>query len=234
MSEKSSMSTRPLKWMLLGPFMALLFLGHCFADNCDHGIGRKGRVARGQPVQMRSRVHYDPTLTGPVFGSDEWKYPDYIQEHSNGDFEDMRSRKRVKDPPRLRYTAKCVSTSYGSKHPVRFCEVRLIDGNMIDLFINDFNPGNADALRVQIKNGMFTCHYWTVFKIMTLTEARMRWTTTHQKLTLDKKDYRNGDSIKGRIDFECVQEPTNPKFIARRGRCREVIKVYGMFKTIVE
>jgi len=46
--------------------------------------------------------------------------------------------------------------------------------------------------------------------------------------------YRNGDVIKGKIDFECVQEPTNREYIEKWGSDPTTIKVYGVFKTIVE
>jgi len=52
-------------------------------------------------------------------------------------------------------------------------------------------------------------------------------------LTLDKKAYRKGDVIKGKIDFECVQEPTNREYIEKWGSDPTTIKVYGVFKTIV-
>lgn len=62
----------------------------------------------------------------------------------------------------------------------------------------------------------------------------MVWTTKRQELTLDKTEYRKGDVIKGRIDFECLQEATRPGFIERHGKWLLTIKIYGVFKTIVE
>jgi hypothetical protein len=53
-------------------------------------------------------------------------------------------------------------------------------------------------------------------------------------LTLDKRTYGKGDEIKGRIDFECVREWSNPKYIEKYGRGPKTIKVFGVFKTIVE
>jgi hypothetical protein len=60
------------------------------------------------------------------------------------------------------------------------------------------------------------------------------WRDSSQKLTLDKKVYPKGDVIKGRIEFECLEEPTNPKYIEGWGRHLTTIKVYGVFKAIVE
>jgi hypothetical protein len=51
---------------------------------------------------------------------------------------------------------------------------------------------------------------------------------------LDKKVYRRGDVIKGRIDFECMEEKTDPKYIEKYGSDQSTIKVYGVFKTIAK
>ncbi len=57
------------------------------------------------------------------------------------------------------------------------------------------------------------------------------WTTKRQKLTLDQKVYRKSDVIKGRIVFECVEDPKNP-FSGKKAP--RIIKVFGVFKTILE
>jgi hypothetical protein len=162
----------------------------------------------GQPMQMQSKLDYDLKLTDPFFASN----------------------KRPKS-----HTAKCFSTSREGgtgKHLVIHCDARLVDANMIDLLIHHSNAADDDALRVLIKKEFFTCQYWTLNKGR--GEPDWIWTTKGQKLTLDKKTYRKGDVIKGRIDFECVQEPTNPEYIDHWGKDPRIIKVYGVFKTIVK
>jgi hypothetical protein len=125
----------------------------------------------------------------------------------------------------LKHTAKCFSTSFGVKHEVRFCEAKLLDGDTICLFIHESNPAFYDNLNVQVRKGMFTSWFWTRYKM----GPDPIWTTKRQKLTLDKKAYRTGDVIKGRIDFECLDElPGWPN------RPPRLIKVYGVFKTIVK
>ena len=221
MSEKSSMSTRPLKWIVLGSVFVLLFL--------SHGFGAPWDALPGHSAQMSSRVHYDPKLTDPFFESDEWTYPDYIRHYPDGHFEDLNTGKMVKDPPRLKHTAMCISTSFGAKHGVHFCTAKLLDSNGIDLHIRHDSPGFTDALDVQIRNGRFTCQFWTAYRAG--PREGLTWTTTRQKLTLDKKEYRKGDVIKGRLDFECLDELKNPKYPKRPPR---IITVKGVFKTIVE
>ena len=105
---------------------------------------------------------------------------------------------------------------------------------MIDLFIHESNPGEDDALRVQIRNGRFTCQYWAEYPVRTRPDPALIWTTKRQKLTLDKNVYRKGDVIKGRIDFECVEEPTNPKYVEKWGKIPLTITVKGVFKTILK
>jgi hypothetical protein len=185
---------------------------------------------------MWSEVDYDPKLTDPFFDSNEWSYPWWIIKHPDGHFESTRSEdeRPVKDPPRLKLTAKCFFTSLGSKHLVRFCEARLLDVNILDLLIHESNPSFIDTLRLQIRNGMFTSQYWTGFKIRPTMPPGATWTTKRQELTLDRKVYRKGDVIKGRIDFECVQDMTDPKLVYHYHGNPTTIKVYGVFKTIVE
>ncbi len=50
-------------------------------------------------------------------------------------------------------------------------------------------------------------------------------------MTLDKKAYRKGDVIKGRIDIEVLDELINPKYPDRPPR---PIMLYRVFKTVVK
>jgi len=155
------MSVRPLKRMLLASVSGLLLLGHSF------GAEWWSVPPSGQPEQMRSKVDYDPKLSDPFFESNEWSHPLYIIKHPDGHFEDTTSDKKPeKEPHRLKHTANCFSTPFGvgGKHLVRFCEARLVDVNTIDLLIHESNPAFIDKLRVQIRNGMFTCQYSTAYK----------------------------------------------------------------------
>ncbi len=126
---------------------------------------------------------------------------------------------------RRMYTAKCFSTSHWTDHEVRFCHTRLLDMNMLGLLIRESNPDLVDELKIRISNGMFTSQYWTRYKGPGTGD--WIWTTKQQKLTIDKKEYRKGHVIKGRIDFECMQQATNPKFIEKCGKNPIGIKVYG-------
>ena len=218
------MSIRTLKWMLLGPVLALLPLGVSFGAEWP-------APPPGQPEQMWSRIDYDPNLSDPFFESNEWSYPSHIIKHPDGSFEDTSSDKRpAEEPPHVKHTAKCLSISMGAAHPVEFCEARLLDVNAMDLFIHNSGPGYHDALRVRIRNGMFTCQYWTLYK--QYIPGPLIWTTKRQSLTLDKKAYRSGDVIKGKIDFECLDEQFSKHL--ERDAHPVTINLYGVFKTVVE
>jgi len=220
-SWTASMSIRPLKWILLGPVLALLLLGHGFGAEWP-------APCPGQPEQMWSQVDYDPKLTDPFFESNEGSYQDY-------DLKGTPLGKRPKQPSQLKHTAKCFTTALGYgryKDLVRFCEARLLDVDMMDLFIHESNPAYDDSLGVRIRNGMFTCQFSTSYKYR---RGHLMWTTKRQKLTLDKKAYRKGDVIKGRIDFECVEEEiTDLKGVAKSDRNPTTIMVNGVFKTVIE
>jgi hypothetical protein len=225
------MSVRSLKWIVLGPVLALLLVGYSFGGKWPVPPGR-------QPAQFWSKVRYDPKLTDPFFKSNEWSYPWYIIKHPDGTFEDITSDKRPeKEPSHLKHTAKCFITAIESgraKDLVTFCKARFHNVNTIDVLIHKENSADIDRLKVQIKNGMFASQYWTVFKKLARARARIIWTTTRQKLILDRKEYRKDDVIKGRIDFECVEEPTDPRYVEKWGRKPITIRVNGVFKTRVE
>jgi hypothetical protein len=219
-SVKTDSASGMTGWILaLAAVLALLPFGHGFRSEWPV-------PQSGQPAQMSSKVDYDPKLTDPFFKSNEWSYWYGGQEIISG------MTPEGEDPARLKHTAKCFSTPFGRKHLVRLCDARLLDVNTIDLYIHESNPAYDDDLIIQIRNGMFTCQYRTFYKAM--RDAGFTWTTTRQKLTLDKKVYRKGDVIKGRIDFECVQEPTKPKYIEEWGRDPITFKVYGVFETVLE
>ena len=203
--------------MLLGPVLALLLLGWSFGAEWP-------APPPGQPEQIWSRIHYDPNLSDPFFESNEWSYRDY-------DAKGNPPERRPKEPPRVRHTAKCFSTSLRTAHRVRFCEARLLEENAIDLFIYEDSPAFFDQMSVRIRNALFTCQYWTGYKAP--GKADLIWTTKRQNLTMDKKVYRKGDVIKGRIDFECVEEPTNPEYVEKYGKYVATIKVYGVFRTVI-
>jgi len=178
---------------------------------------------------MWSKVDYDPKLTDPFFESNKRSYPDH-------DAKGTPLEKRPKKRPGFKQTAKCFSNSFegGGQHLVNSCEAKVLDTNMVDLFIHESNPADHDRLMVRVRNGMFTCQFWTLFRRPATMRQAATWTTKQQKLTLTKKSYRKGDVIKGKIDFECVQQITDPVLMEHYGRDPTTIKVHGAFNTIVQ
>ncbi len=134
----------------------------------------------------------------------------------------------------MKHTANCFSDAYRVEHLLRFCEARLLDSNMIDLLIHESSASHFDALKLQIRNETFSCQYWALYQGGTSEEPGTIWMTKQQKLTLEKKTYRKGDVIKGKIDLECVEEATNHEYIEKWGRNPKTIKIRGVFKTTVE
>jgi hypothetical protein len=204
------MSKRQLWRISISLTLALFLLGLCY--------GARLRVPDGQPEQIRSQVQYDPNLSDPFFETEELSY---------------RCTEHAKE---LRYklTARCLG-SHQYEHSINFCFAKLLEGNTIELFIHDNYdcPGPDDNLKIVVQNGVFWSQYWTVYKHLA-SNYGLIWTTRMQKLTLDKKEYGKGDVIKGKIDFECVQENGDPKLIEEYGRNPRTITVKGVFKTILE
>jgi hypothetical protein len=248
---RSLIGIRPLQWIMFAQIFTLLFFGHCFGYD-------KWQVPTGQPEQMWSKVDYDPKLSDPFFEADEWSCPDgsiksvtcqdgkpaliHEIDHDSKPPESFFELKwSCPDgcqecstcrncEPVVKTTAKCYSTSFGVKHPVNYCEARLLDEHVIDLLFYKFTPAFRDSLRVSVKDGQFTCQYWILDSV-----GAFKWTTTRQELTLDKKAYRKGDVIKGRIDFECLRQLIDPNDIKIwRKDPTTTIKLFGVFKTTIQ
>lgn len=67
-----------------------------------------------------------------------------------------------------------------------------------------------------------------------LKDRKVRWGYIVPR-KLDKKVYRKGDLIKGRIDFECVEEEmADPEVAKKYVEDPATVKVRGVFKTIVK
>ncbi len=223
---RNALSVRAFRWIVLGPILALLLLGHGFAAEWWEV------PPRGQPAQIWSRVDYDPKLIDPFFESNEWGFSRGGQHHPSRYSATRKGDGKIpaQDTQCSKHSAMCFSSSFGVWHPVNLCEAKLIDEHTIELLIHETNPAFRDALRVLIRNGKFSCQYWGLEGIRTFT-----WTTTRQKLTLDEKVYGKSAVIKGRIDFECVTKVIDPKNIERWGKDpTTVTKLFGVFKTIVE
>jgi hypothetical protein len=244
-SRRSSMSIRPLKYMLFAPVLALLILGHGLAGKLDeYDTGKYGIsscIPEGQPTQIRSQVNYDPNLSDLFFESEKWTHSAWNDEELNGRMVATREAcpSEEKRLPCRKNTARCL-ISDGFEHTIDFCHAKLLDdGKTIELLIHDDSSPIDEYLGIIVREGSFWSQYWLTLKVAkmydgVLTEGDVIWTTQKQQLTLDNQTYRKGDTIKGRIVFECIQEATHPKWVEEYGKNPITIRIEGVFKTIVE
>ena len=163
-----------------------------------------------QPILI-SQVKYDPNLSDPFFETEEWSYWEGSRENP-----DPGMFPRGEKPSKLKHTARCVLSHSGHEQEVRFCEAKLISENKIDLLIREHNPSWSIVLKIYIRNKTFSCYYWNYYPS---AWDGMPWTPKQQELILDKKAYRKGDLIKGRIDLEIPPMP---------------ITIRGVFKTTLK
>ncbi len=183
---------------------------------------------KGQPDQLISPVQYDAMLSDPFFMSNEWSYPWWVVNHYDGYVETIEGDKIAEnDSMHLKHTANCI-TNQQYEHKIRFCEAELSNGTII-LYIHDFTASTNDNLKIKITNRLFQCQYWTAY-VADKGDEGLIWTTKKQILILDKREYKKGDTIKGKLEFECLQEVTNPKY---KGRYPHYIRIEGVFKTTV-
>lgn len=129
----------------------------------------------------------------------------------------------------MKRTAKCF-TSFQGDHWINFCDAKLIDDHKIELFIHDYHGPTWDNLKIVVHDGVFWSQYWTESNM----ESSWIWVTKRQELTLDKNMYQRGDLIKGRIYFECVEGLAHPRPTYTFQESLTVIKIQGVFKTILK
>ncbi|HAR41996.1 MAG TPA: hypothetical protein DCS07_05095 [Bdellovibrionales bacterium] len=186
--------------------------------------------ATEQPKQMESSVEYDTEMTDQFFEVDTWSSPWWIIEQDDGSFEDTTGQiTRREDIPRLRHTAEC-RTEHQIPHMIKFSEARQIDKDTIEIRIHDESASTFDDLTVIVRNGRYSSHYKTVYPVAAANTGLV-WTTTKQRLVLNKKQYAKGDFIRGRIDFECVEEMKD----ARNGKKNiRTIRIEGRFKPTLQ
>jgi hypothetical protein len=205
-------------WILvLIAVLLLLLLTRAFGKMWDD-------PPRGQPVQIKSRIKYDAKLSDPFFETEEWICPGWLEKAPDGRIINRLGGPDEKELP-VKRTAKCF-TSFQGDHSINFCDAKLIDDHEIELFIHDYHGTDWDNLKIVVKNGVFRSQYWVGG-----VGRNWIWTTKQQELTLGKKTYQKGDTIKGRIFFECVEESVNwPRYRFEP----DVIKIQGVFKTILK
>ncbi len=190
----------------------------------------------GQPEQMKSSVKYDPKLSDPFFESEKWTNGDRELENIDGRIVDILqecpSGKEKSQCSKI--TARCIcSLDSEFEHAIHFCEARILDGDRIELLIHD--PTLSDVqpydlyLLIVVEKGVFRSQCWAVYKGARYGD--LTWTTKKQELTLDRRVYHKGDTVKGRIVFECAEDVTDP---VRGVISTTIIKVNGVFKTVLK
>lgn len=183
----------------------------------------------GQPKQFESIVQYDTKIDDPFFKLNNWSYPDFIVKINDDRFEDTETGKilKEKDVPRLRHTANCISSNR-SNHLLKYCDARLLSDGYIELYFHELSPAYYDNLLIIIKGNKYTSQYWTQHLIYRKSDSYI-WTTKKQNLILDKIKYNANDIIKGKIEFECLEENINPK-----NKENHTISISGVFKTSIK
>jgi hypothetical protein len=113
---------------------------------------------------------------------------------------------------------------------INFSKARQIDKDTIEIRIHDDSASTYDDLTVIIRNGHFSSQYKTVYPVAAANTGLI-WTTTKQRLLLNKKRYEKGEVIRGRIEFECDEDMRE----ARNGKKHNhTIRIEGRFKPTLQ
>ncbi len=181
----------------------------------------------GQPAQLVSQLRHDAQLADPFFGSGEWSHPWHYVPLGDGRYENALGGEVLLESelPRQQHTARC-STEHQGAHPISFCDLSLGRGGRLEIHLHDESASTADHLGIVVQSGRFASQYWTFYPLQQPGE-RLTWTTTRQELVLSADRFARGEALRGRIDFECVQQSN------LAGREPVTIAVQGVFEAYV-
>jgi hypothetical protein len=158
------------------------------------------------------KVIYDESYNDIFFSKNDWSYPDFVVKIDSTHFEDTQDGEISEgDTAHLLHTAN-IHTAFSSDkdtlidddnpiEKIRYGKAQLV-GCSIILTFSESTPSYADDLIIKIKDGFF----FTIFSAGSPPKGIRNYDFENQKLILQKKEYMEGDTIKGYLDFK-VEKP---------------------------
>ncbi|MFZ5554263.1 MAG: hypothetical protein ACOZCO_14185 [Bacteroidota bacterium] len=180
-----------------------------------------------QPVQKISKVKYDVSLRDTFFEKEYYSLQWFMLQNEDGSYSSALADSLgnpVIDTAKMVHTANCVSQQ-GYEHIIRYCDA-WYKGDTLLLFLNDMTASTYDNLLVKVINGKFSCQYWTAYPSLQRSQ-KLTWTTTSQKLELDREKYKAGDKLKGKIYVMIKEEQLQHS--GKKETC--IILIEGAIKT---
>ena len=170
---------------------------------------------------------YNNSISHPFFDTIQWSYALGISRDSLGNWhEDYDGLISETDTIKQIHTASCKRDSI-DWYTIRFCDAKISNDTLI-LFIHDFTPSTNDNLIIKIYNNELLSSYWTAYP--NLIDEEIKWETNKCNLTLNKQNYKKGDTLLGIIEFECFEKIHSPSGVNNRG----LITIKGAIKTNIK
>lgn len=169
----------------------------------------------------------------PFFHAKSWSYIWYMIKDDNGHFDsgltDSLGNLLI-DTTHYMHTAQC-TVNDSDFDMFKYADASVYSDSLSIHFYDLSNMYGKD-LFVYINKGQTNAHL-TINYIFAYDPKDVSWTTVKKKIVLDSDRFHKGDTLKGYLDLEIVEQwrdKTGPE----RKRVNDTIYIKGPFKTVIK
>ena len=167
-----------------------------------------GQISNAQTKY--SKVSFDRQMKDTFSFSKHWDYSwEVFKDDSTGEFTKNDDQPLTPaDTAHLFYTANCFTNIQGG-YDIRYCFADHNKG-ITTLTFSDGLPAYASEFFLYIKGDSFYFEPKTIY-LLYIPGQKISYRVTKQKLTLNKSNYKIGDTIIGYVDAEFIETVSVPK-----------------------
>jgi len=170
----------------------------------------------------------------PFFHTKNWSYAWFMLEDDSGKLSSTMSDSignEIMDTVKYYWTALCPVDGDTAFHVIHYASAQLNRDTLL-LRIAEGTASTNDDLVVKIFKGRVSASYSTVF-FFYYNRNDVSWTTIRQDLTLNQEEFQSGDTLKGYIDFACVEHWKKQPEEAGLKTKEDTIRIQGPFKCVM-
>jgi hypothetical protein len=158
----------------------------------------------------KSRISVDIRMKNTFSFTNKWDYSwEVFKDDSTGEFTKNSSEPLTpNDTTHLFYTANCLTNVQGG-YDIRYCFAEKVK-DTVTLVFSDGLPAYASEFYFYIKADSFYFKPKTIYPIY-ISGQKIFYQVTKQKLTLNKSNYKIGDTIIGHVEAEFIETVSVPK-----------------------
>ena len=167
-----------------------------------------GQGSIGQ--NKKSKISVDRQMKDTFSFTNKWDYSwEVFKDDSTGEFTKNSSEPLIpNDTIHLFYTANCLTNVQGG-YDIRYCFAENIK-DTVTLVFSDGLPAYASEFYFYIKADSFYFKPKTIYP-MYISGQKIFYQVIKQKLTLNKSNYKIGDTIIGHVEAEFIETVSVPK-----------------------